>query len=236
MSIVNIFRGTRGLSKPPIDDIDSYWTPMEKAQTGQWLERSIYGSRATVTAGIEALVEETGADELMIVSRCVRPRKAAPLVRTDCRGGRQHRCKERGRRRMTTQPFTLHPRLAADTAAIIDLPLSTLRLMRDANYAWVILIPRQVDLTELTDLGRDDRIRLMDEITTVSDALKAETGCLKLNVAAIGNIVRQLHIHVIARNEGDAAWPGPVWGKHPAALYAPEAEAALIQRLAARLG
>jgi luciferase family oxidoreductase group 1 len=68
MSITNIFRGVRGLSKPPIADIDRYWSPMEKAQAQQWLSRSIYGSRATVTAGIEALIEETGADELMIVS------------------------------------------------------------------------------------------------------------------------------------------------------------------------
>jgi luciferase family oxidoreductase group 1 len=68
MSITNIFRGVRGLSKPPIADIETYWTPMEKAQAGQWLSRSIYGSRATVTAGIEALVAETGVDELMIVS------------------------------------------------------------------------------------------------------------------------------------------------------------------------
>jgi diadenosine tetraphosphate (Ap4A) HIT family hydrolase len=133
-------------------------------------------------------------------------------------------------------PFALDPRLAADTAPIAELPLSSARLMRDAQYPWVILIPRQAGLIELTDLAREDRIRLMDEIAAVSDALAAETGCLKLNVAAIGNIVRQLHIHVVARNEGDAAWPGQVWGKHPAVPYASEAEADLVKRLASRLG
>ncbi len=116
---------------------------------------------------------------------------------------------------MNPLPFALDPRLAADTAPIAELPLSSARLMRDAQYPWVILIPRQA---------------------AVSDALAAETGCLKLNVAAIGNIVRQLHIHVVARNEGDAAWPGQVWGKYPAVPYASEAEADLVKRLASRLG
>ena len=133
------------------------------------------------------------------------------------------------------EPFTLDPRLDADTAGIIDLPLSSVRLMRDARYPWVILIPRQPGLVELTDLTRDDQIALMDEIAHVSACLKAETGCPKLNVAAIGNIVRQLHVHVVARFEGDAAWPGPVWGKHPPLAYDAEKEAALIASLRARL-
>ncbi len=136
---------------------------------------------------------------------------------------------------MPAASFVLDPRLAADTLGIADLPLCSARLMRDAQYPWVILVPCKAGLIELTDLTRGDRIRLMDEITQVCDALSAETRCLKLNVAAIGNIVRQLHIHVVARNEGDAAWPGPVWGKHPAVPYAPEAEADLVKRLASHL-
>lgn len=137
---------------------------------------------------------------------------------------------------MNPLPFTLDTRLAADTVAIVDLPLSAVRLMRDARYPWVILIPRKTGLSELTDLPREDRIQVMDEIAAVSNALAAETGCLKLNVAAIGNIVRQLHIHVIARNEGDDAWPGPVWGKHPPIAYAAQIETDLVKRLASRLG
>lgn len=132
--------------------------------------------------------------------------------------------------------FALDPRLAADTAGIVDLSLSTVRLMRDARYPWVVLIPRKPGLVELTDLSRHDQIELMDEIARVSTCLKTETGCLKLNVAAIGNIVRQLHVHVIARFEVDAAWPGPVWGKHPAMAYDAAQEAALIASLRARLG
>ena len=136
---------------------------------------------------------------------------------------------------MSDSPFELDSRLIADTTLIKDLPLSSLRLMRDANYPWLILIPRRAGLTELTDLARDECIQVMDEIAVVSDALKAETNCLKLNVAAIGNMVRQLHIHIVARNEGDAAWPGPVWGKHPALAYAEGADRALAERIASRL-
>jgi diadenosine tetraphosphate (Ap4A) HIT family hydrolase len=136
---------------------------------------------------------------------------------------------------MSRQAFELDHRLAADTLPVADLPLSTVRLMRDANYTWLILVPRRPGLAELIDLPREDRLQLMDEIALVSDLLKAETGCLKLNVAAIGNIVRQLHIHIVARFEEDAAWPGPVWGKHPTVAYAQEVEEALVKRLASRL-
>jgi diadenosine tetraphosphate (Ap4A) HIT family hydrolase len=137
---------------------------------------------------------------------------------------------------MTPLPFTLDARLAADTSPIIDLPLSAVRLMRDARYPWIILVPCGTGLSELTDLPRADRIQLMDEIASVSEALVAETNCLKLNVAAIGNIVRQLHIHIVARFEGDAAWPGPVWGAHPPIAYDTQNEADLVKRLASRLG
>lgn len=131
--------------------------------------------------------------------------------------------------------FTLDQRLAADTAGILEFGLSSVRLMRDSHYPWIILVPRREGAVELTDLSAEDRHRLMDEIATTVEALKAETGCEKVNVAAIGNIVRQLHVHVVARNADDAAWPGPVWGRHPAQAYRADEEAALIARLRARL-
>jgi diadenosine tetraphosphate (Ap4A) HIT family hydrolase len=131
--------------------------------------------------------------------------------------------------------FTLDERLAADTAGILEFGLSSVRLMRDAHYPWIILVPRRDGVVELTDLTAEDRHRLMGEIAVTVDALKAESRCEKVNVAAIGNIVRQLHVHVVARNADDAAWPGPVWGRHPAQAYRPEDEAALIARLRTRL-
>lgn len=131
--------------------------------------------------------------------------------------------------------FRLDPRLAADTLPVIELPLSSVLLMRDASYPWLILVPRLPDLADLTDLTDYDRRWAMDEVTRAGRALKAETGCHKLNIASLGNVVRQLHIHVIARFETDPAWPAPVWGKAPARPYADEAAAALVARLAARL-
>ena len=131
--------------------------------------------------------------------------------------------------------FVLDPRLAADTLALPDLPICALRLMRDSRYPWLILVPRRTGMIELIDLSPAERHGVMDEIALASEALKAETGCLKLNVAAIGNMVRQLHIHVVARVEGDDAWPGPVWGKHPALPYPPGEAERLAKALASRL-
>jgi diadenosine tetraphosphate (Ap4A) HIT family hydrolase len=131
--------------------------------------------------------------------------------------------------------FRLDDRLAADTIGLLEFGLCSVRLMRDAHYPWVILVPRRDGLIELTDLDPGDRYRLMDEIGIVADALKAETKCEKINVAAIGNIVRQLHVHIVARTPDDAAWPGPVWGRHPARPYAAEDEAALVTALRKRL-
>ena len=112
--------------------------------------------------------------------------------------------------------WSLHPQLDKDTIAIGDLPLSRLLLSKDANYPWLILVPRQTDAVEIIDLDHADRARLMTEIGQVSEALKDVTGCDKLNVAALGNQVPQLHIHIIARRKTDAAWPRPVWGAVPA--------------------
>jgi diadenosine tetraphosphate (Ap4A) HIT family hydrolase len=115
--------------------------------------------------------------------------------------------------------FALDPRLAADTIAIGDLKLSRLLLMDDARYLWLILVPRHENLSELFHLGETDRAILMEEIAAVSRALIGFAGVDKINVGALGNIVRQLHIHVVARSMGDAAWPGPVWGVGVAQRY-----------------
>jgi len=127
--------------------------------------------------------------------------------------------------------FQLDDRLAADSVAVVDLPLSAVRLMSDATYPWLLLVPRRAGLSELIDLDAADRGRLMEEIALTSTALRAITGADKLNVAALGNMVRQLHVHVIARFVGDPAWPGPVWGVTAPTERAAEAEAALIADL-----
>ncbi|MEE8333991.1 MAG: HIT family protein [Alphaproteobacteria bacterium] len=126
--------------------------------------------------------------------------------------------------------FELDPRLEADTVPVTELVLCRVLLMNDARFPWAILVPRQPGLCELTDLGVDDRETLMGEIAAVSDALTTLYKPEKINVGALGNIVRQLHIHIVARNSGDTAWPGPVWGHGAAEPYAAEA---LAERRAA---
>lgn len=111
-----------------------------------------------------------------------------------------------------SDPFELHPRLAADCAHLAELELSTLLLMNDARFPWCILVPRLPGLKDLHDVPRAQWQTLFEEIDAVSRALQSATGAHKLNVAALGNQVSQLHIHVIARATDDAAWPGPVWG------------------------
>ncbi|WAC27722.1 HIT domain-containing protein [Ancylobacter sp. SL191] len=132
--------------------------------------------------------------------------------------------------------FRLDPRLEADTFPVGDLSLCTVRLMNDARFPWLILVPRQPDLAELIDLDDAARARLTTEIDAASRVLKAATGCDKLNVAALGNMVRQLHIHVIARFTTDAAWPGPVWGVGQRKDYAAPQAMVLAGRLRRELG
>jgi diadenosine tetraphosphate (Ap4A) HIT family hydrolase len=117
-------------------------------------------------------------------------------------------------------PWSLHPQLAQDTVPVGDLALSCVLAMNDANYPWLIMVPRVGEVCELIDLSDADRAQLMEEIARLSRALKEVTGCDKLNVAALGNVVAQLHVHVIARRTNDAAWPKPVWGALPARAYA----------------
>ncbi|HXJ02378.1 MAG TPA: HIT family protein [Micropepsaceae bacterium] len=119
--------------------------------------------------------------------------------------------------------FTLHPRLAADTAIIADWPLSRVLVMNDKRFAWVILVPRRSDVSEIFDLDEAARIVLTNEITRVAERLKSwartRGGCDKINIGMIGNLVPQLHIHVVARTKSDPAWPGTVWGVGKAIPY-----------------
>jgi len=109
----------------------------------------------------------------------------------------------------------LHPQLAQDTVPLGDLPLARVLLAKDANYPWLILVPRLPGLVELIDLEENAQVQLLGEVAAAARALKSVTRCDKLNIAALGNVVPQLHVHVIARRQGDAAWPKPVWGAVP---------------------
>jgi diadenosine tetraphosphate (Ap4A) HIT family hydrolase len=124
--------------------------------------------------------------------------------------------------------FALDPRLAADTHEIGDLALSRVLLMNDARYLWLILVPRRADLAEIVDLDCEDRAVLIEEIARASEAVRTLPGVEKINVGALGNIVRQLHVHVVGRSVGDAAWPGPVWGAGAARRYEAEPAAAQV--------
>ncbi|MFQ0815104.1 histidine triad (HIT) protein [Brucella anthropi] len=110
------------------------------------------------------------------------------------------------------EQFELDKRLHADTFSVATLGLCELRLMNDRRWPWLILVPRRPHLTEIHDMTPLDQTMLTFETGIVAQALKTVTQCQKINTGALGNIVRQLHLHVIARNEGDAGWPGPVWG------------------------
>ena len=115
--------------------------------------------------------------------------------------------------------FQLHGTLAADTVEAARWPLCRMLLMNDSRYPWLILVPARAGLSELHDLGPADQAVLMGEIDRASRALAALHAPDKINVGALGNLVPQLHIHVIARFRHDDAWPGPVWGAHPPRAY-----------------
>ncbi len=115
--------------------------------------------------------------------------------------------------------FELNERLAADSHPVCALELCEVRLMNDSRYVWLLMIPRRADLSEWHDLGAADAAQLSAEISLASGALKAMTGATKINVAAIGNMVRQMHVHVVARHEDDETWPGTVWNAGQAKPY-----------------
>lgn len=133
-----------------------------------------------------------------------------------------------------TGEFSLDSRLAQDTVPVAALALCTVLLMKDARFPWLILVPGRAGAVEILDLSPGDQARLGAEITQCAEILRAVATPLKLNIGALGNIVRQLHVHIVARNEGDAAWPGPVWGSGAAAPYDDVALAALLADLRAR--
>lgn len=123
---------------------------------------------------------------------------------------------------MNETGWSLDPRLAADAVAVCDLALSRLLAVNDADFPWLILVPRRTGARDMIDLGAEQTL-LMDEISAVSRALRDETRCDKLNVAAIGNVVPQLHVHVVARRVGDPLWPKPIWGATAGRRYEPAA-------------
>jgi len=130
-----------------------------------------------------------------------------------------------------TAVFALDPRLQQDTLPIGDFPLSRLLLSNDSNYPWFILVPRIDGISEVFQLDVADQQRLWQESTALAQLLNEGFAADKMNIGALGNVVSQLHVHVIVRKRDDAAWPAPVWGKHPAQPYTEEQAAAIRARL-----
>ncbi|WP_306260676.1 HIT domain-containing protein [Pararhizobium sp. IMCC21322] len=124
--------------------------------------------------------------------------------------------------------FQLDPRLEADTHFVASLSLCDVLLMNDNRFPWLILVPRLTEATEIVDLDEAQKSTLWQEVDQASRELRALTSCDKLNIGALGNMVRQLHIHVIGRYAADAAWPGPVWGKGTAVPYEDIAAKAVV--------
>nr|WP_262923621.1 MULTISPECIES: HIT domain-containing protein [Pseudomonas] len=126
-------------------------------------------------------------------------------------------------------------RLQQDSLVLGDFPLCRLLLSKDANYPWFILVPRRADVSELFQLDEADQRQLWKETTYLAETLKDSFAADKMNVATLGNVVSQLHVHVIVRRRDDAAWPAPVWGRQPAVAYTDEQVEAVRQRLRAVL-
>ena len=127
--------------------------------------------------------------------------------------------------------YQLHPRLQQDTVYLGQLTLCDVLLMNDARYPWVILVPRREDLTETYQLNEKDQQQLMTESVFVAKQLSSLVGADKMNIAALGNVVSQLHIHHVARYQTDEAWPAPVWGKGNAVSYNPDEAQAVAEQL-----
>jgi diadenosine tetraphosphate (Ap4A) HIT family hydrolase len=139
--------------------------------------------------------------------------------------------KKENDRRNTLNQFVLDERLARDSGLLVHLGLCELRLINDSRWPWLVLVPKRPSISEVFDLTPLDQAVLTFEQNTVATALKTVTGATKINIAAIGNVVRQLHVHVIARVEGDPNWPGPVWGHGTAIPYGEDARRQLQQKL-----
>jgi diadenosine tetraphosphate (Ap4A) HIT family hydrolase len=131
--------------------------------------------------------------------------------------------------------FALHPRLEADTVFIVDWPLCRVLAMNDARYPWLILVPRR-RASQLHDLNERDRALLIEQVSQAGEKLKSLVQAAKINIGVLGNLVPQLHIHVVARNPSDAAWPGPVWGQGPPKPYDTMAREEFVRICRAALG
>lgn len=118
--------------------------------------------------------------------------------------------------------FTLHERLKNDTVEVVDLVLCRVLLMNDSSFPWLILVPMREGATEVHELSKEDRITLIEEASLASSAISAAFSPDKINIGALGNLVPQLHVHVVGRTKNDRAWPGPVWGSGPAVPYSAE--------------
>lgn len=127
--------------------------------------------------------------------------------------------------------FELDPRLARDTELVESFGLCQLRMMKDSRWPWFMLVPQRNDVSELFELTPLDQALLTFETNMVGVALKTVTGATKINVGALGNIVRQLHVHVVARSEGDPNWPGPIWGFGQSVPYEPGEQHEFITQL-----
>ncbi|KIZ49624.1 MULTISPECIES: HIT domain-containing protein [Pseudomonas] len=126
--------------------------------------------------------------------------------------------------------FQIDPRLAGDTLEVASLTLCQVLLLNDRRYDWLVLVPRRESVTEILDLSPQDQAQLWREVTLVAQVLRHAQPDLKLNIGALGNVVRQLHLHVLLRQEGDPAWPGPVWGHSPREPHTAEAGHAAAER------
>lgn len=127
--------------------------------------------------------------------------------------------------------FSLDARLQADTLFVDDLPLCRVLLMNDARYPWCILVPRRDDIGEVFELPQQEQQQLWQESTLLAGIMRQMFNADKMNIATLGNVVRQLHMHVIARKTDDDAWPAPVWGKHASLSYAQDQAAVIIRQL-----
>ncbi|OMH33633.1 HIT domain-containing protein [Motiliproteus sp. MSK22-1] len=131
--------------------------------------------------------------------------------------------------------YSLDPQLERDTLKLGSFPLCDLLLMNDANYPWFILVPRRADVSEIYHLTDADQLELIKESSTLSLNLVDIFSADKMNVAALGNVVHQLHLHHVVRFKQDAAWPSPVWGKIPSRAYTDDELAEISQRVVSLL-
>lgn len=132
--------------------------------------------------------------------------------------------------------FAIHPRLAADTVAVLEWRLCRVLLMNDRTFPWLVLVPARENVSEIHQLDATERCVLIEEIARAGRVLLDMTRADKVNTAALGNVVPQLHIHVIARFQHDTAWPRPVWGVLPPTPYDRDELSEMVARLRKRLG